>query len=164
MTMSRKDRRSFGDYCIDVYAADTSRGWRITRQTTPAIAYKKVLSGKYREVFDDFGNFFGVQIIAAAKTDLELVSDEDSTTTITARENRLNAGLAGQSHTIGLTEDRRITRQHPVTFAVLPPEDGIERVRAKVNQWPYPASRIDNGRGAPFFGDRAVRVYPRWFK
>lgn len=157
-----------GARCIDVYAADVSRGWRIVRQVTPEFAFRKVNEGKWREQFDEFGNFFGVQVIAAVKTDQELPSGT-SATTITARDSMVYAGLAGRSRTMGMSEDRRIGRYSHVTGNALPPEDRIERVIAKVQQWPYPASRIDSGvqshtsfdRSRIIYGDRAPRVYPR---
>lgn len=157
---SQRRAAGSGDRCIDVYAADVSRGWRVVRQVTPEVAYRKVLEGKWSEQFDAIGNFFGVQVVAAVKTDQELPSGT-SATTITARDSMVFAGLAGPSRTIGMNEDRRIGRYSAVTCSALPPEDRIERVIAKVQQWPYPASRIDSGRGPVRYGDRALRVYPR---
>jgi hypothetical protein len=162
MGTNASQRRAAGSIrCIDVYPADVSLGWRIVRQVTPEFAYKKVLDGQWREAFDDCGNFLGCQVIAAIGIDRELSDEEESASTITAHENRLNAGLDGRSRTIGMSEDRRITRRHPKTWSALPPEDAIERAIAKVQQWPYPASRIDNGRGPIAYGDRAIRVNPR---
>jgi hypothetical protein len=119
---------------------------------SPTFAYNKVMNGKWRECFDDFGNFYGVQVVAAGRCDMDLISDEDSVTTITAAESKQNAGLDGPSRTFGRSEDFRISRRQP--------EDWIERAQVKVQQWPFPASRIDNGRGPVRFGDRAIRVYP----
>lgn len=148
------------DRSIDVFAADTSLGWRIVRQVSAMYAYQKVTEGKWVEIFDDIGNFYGVKIVAAVKSDQELLSGT-SATTVTARDAMLYAGLGGASQTIGRSEDYRITRYSRVTCKALPPEDRIERVMAKVAQWPYPASRIDDGRGKAIFGDRAMRCYPR---
>lgn len=167
--MSRNGRRAIADRCIDVYAADTSRGWRVVRQVTPLYAYDKVALGKWHELFDDFGNFYGVQVVAAVRCDMDLMSDEDSATTITASESKQNAGLDGPSMTFGQSEDFRIDRHHPITGTAQPPEDWIERAQQKVKEWPFPASRIDNGRDplptkiysrVGEYGDRALRVYP----
>jgi hypothetical protein len=161
MTMNRRARRELRDVrCIDVYSADTSLGWRVVRQVTALYAFQRVVEGKWRELFDSIGNFYGVQVVPAAKTDQELPSGT-SATTITARDAQLFAGLGGKSQTIGRSEDFRLTRSSRVTCKALPPEDHIERVMAKVAQWPYPASRIDDGRGKPMLGDRAIRCYPR---
>lgn len=161
MGLSHSQRRArSGDLSIDVYPADESRKWRAIRKVTPLYAWDKVSRGLWSELFDDFGNFYGVQILAIVKTDKDLPSGATATT-ITAADSKLCAGLSGPSRTLGLTEEGRITRFHSVTCRPLPPEDRIERAIAKVNQWPMPASRIDNGTGAPVFGDRAVRVYPR---
>lgn len=161
MTMSRSDRRSArGERCVDVYSAEMSCGWRIIRQVTARYAYDKVIEGRWRELFDDLGNFLGVQVVNALKTDQDLPSGT-SATTITARDSMLFAGLGGPSRTITMNEDARISRFNAKTCRALPPEDHIERVIAKVQQWPFPASRIDSG-DAMRFGDRAVRVYPRF--
>jgi hypothetical protein len=155
------------DCSIDVYAADTSRGWRVVRQVTPIQAYNKVTRGKWHELFDELGNFFGVQVTAAVKTDQDLQSGATAAT-ITYKENVLYS-CGGPSHTIGMSEDARITRYSNRLCRALPPEDRMERVIAKVQQWPFPASRIDNGRGpvpneiysrVGEYGDRALRVYP----
>jgi hypothetical protein len=160
--MSRGERRSIhSDRCIDVYAADSSRGWRVTRQVTAEYAYEKVVVGNWREVYDTYGTFLGCQVLARIRTDSDMPSSEDgSTTTITAPENKRASGLNGISQTIRMCEEQRITR-HSRAYTVLPPEDLIERAMIKVRQWPLPASRIDNGRGLPVYGDRACRVYPR---
>ena len=167
--LSRHDRRAILaenrraialDRCIDVYSADTSLGWRIVRKVTALYAFNKVIEGKWVEIFDDIGNFYGVQIIAAVKSDQELPSGSTAAT-ITYLELIRNAGLEGRSRTMGRDENYRITRYSSVSSKALPPEDNIERAIAKVKQWPFPASRIDDGRGTPIYGDRAIRCYPR---
>jgi hypothetical protein len=65
----------------------------------------------------------------------------------------------GVSRTAGLTEMQRSERRGKFD-KILPLEDHIERIAAKVLVWPYPASRIDGGSGEPVYGDKAVRVYP----
>jgi hypothetical protein len=149
--------------CIDVYPADESSGVRVIRQVSPAFAFEKVARGLWIELFDGYGSFIGVQVIAAVKSDQDLQSGASSLT-ITAKEVMINAGCRGRSRTIGMCEEQRINRRADGPNDdghALPPEDRIERVLAKVRQWPLPASRIDDGRGKPVFGDRAIRVYPR---
>jgi hypothetical protein len=162
VSRSRLDRASIVDRSIDVYVADQSRGWRVVRQVTPVFAYDKVSRGLWSEMFDSYGTFVGVQVIAAVKTDQDLLSGASSVT-ITANEVMINAGCRGRSRTIGMCEEQRINRRADGPNGdgrALPPEDRIERVMAKVKQWPLPASRIDDGRGKPVYGDRALRVYP----
>ena len=166
--ITRHDRRAIEqeskrniaiDRSIDVYSADTSQGWRIIRKVTAIYAFEKVVAGYWKEIFDHIGNFIGVQILAVVKSDEEIPSGATAAT-ITFIEIIRNAGLEGRSRTIGRDENFRITRENPKDGKPLPPEDNIERAIAKVKQWPFPASRIDNGRGKPVFGDRAIRCYP----
>ncbi len=102
------------------------------------------------------GNHVGYQVLANLTKDEDLPSGASSSS-ITASECELNCG---KSRTVGLPEDKRISRRTRMGRA-LPPEDAVERAQAKVRMWPHSASRIDNGRGDPVYGDRAVRVYPK---
>ncbi len=116
--------------------------------------------GKWRDVYDEAGNHIGYQVIANYKSDSEILSGSTSIS-ITVRECELNAGLRGKSHTAGMSEEKRMSRRS-ASGKVLPPEDAVERARAKVKLWPHPANRIGTDeRGAPVYGDRAVRVYPK---
>lgn len=140
-------RAEFGERCINLYPPDTALGWRVIRQVTPAEATKKVASGQWREVFDEHGNFWGYQVLANFKTDSDLPSGASSTS-ITARECELNAGLGGRSRTMGMIEADRISRRHPKMGKALPPEDAVERAIAKVKE--FGKSRIlANIVGAP---------------
>jgi hypothetical protein len=162
MTMGKSSsqrRAEKGDRCINVYPPDTSLGWRVIRQVTPAKAAENLAAGRWREVYDEHGNFWGCQLLLSFKTDQDMQSGASSPS-ITVSECELNAGLRGSSHTAGLPEEKRISR-HSQTGKALPPEDAIERAIEKVKQWPWPASRIDDGTGIAVFGDRAVRVYPK---
>jgi len=160
MGKSRTQRRAEkGERCVSVYPPDTSLGWRVIYHVSKPQAAAKLASGEWREVYDEHGNFMGCQVLATFKQDEELPSGASSSS-ITVSECELNAGLGGRSHTVGMPEDRRISRRNQVGRA-LPPEDAVERAQAKVNQWPWPASRIDDGSGQPVYGDRAVRCYPK---
>lgn len=105
--------------------------------------------------FED-GSFAGYGIVSAAP------ESASSPCSLTARDSMRHAGCYGRSRTLGLTEKER-AEQQPLPRKYRKPvvEDAIERSIRKVQQWPYPASRVDNGRGAPVYGDRAVRVYPK---
>lgn len=147
------------DGAISLYPAETSLGWRVIGTTTRERGLEKLAGGEWREVFDEHHNFWGYQILANFKKDEDLPSGASSSS-ITVSECCLNAGLGGRSHTSGMPEEKRISRRSEEGKA-LPPEDAIERAIEKIKQWPWPASRIDDGSGAPIFGDRAVRVYPK---
>lgn len=150
-------------YCFYLYPADTTLGWRVIRRVTLACGTYKAISGQWREVHDEHGNHWGYQVVANFKTDAELPSGASSSS-ITVREMELNAFTVlkyGKSQTAGMSEDDRISRRHYKSGRKLAPEDAVERAVAKVRQWPFPASRVDDGSGAAVFGDRAVRAYPR---
>jgi hypothetical protein len=156
-------RGSNSAFTFYLYPADTTLGWRVIRRVTAAQGVAKLAAGQWREVFDEYGNHWGYQVVANFRTDQELPSGASSSS-ITVREMLLNAGVFfpnGKSRTAGMTEDKRISRKHPISGKKLAPEDAVERARAKVSQWPHPASRIDDGTGAPRYGDLAVRVYPK---
>ncbi len=144
---------------LNLYPANTTLGWRVIGTTTSQRAAAKLARGEWREVYDDSGNLLGYQILATFSTDKDLPSGESSSS-ITASESQLNAGVVGVSHTEGLSEDERVSRRNKWQHA-LPPEDAVERAREKVKIWVVPASRIDDGKGEPVFGDRAVRCYPK---
>ncbi|WP_420239243.1 hypothetical protein ACOBR2_06595 [Telmatobacter bradus] len=146
--------------CIDVYPADTTLGWRVVRQVRLTEAAQHLAAGAWREVYDERGNFLGCQVLLSICTDQELPSGASSTS-ITLGEVMLNAGLGGRSRTLGRSEEWRLTRPKRPNGRRPAPEDAIERAIEKVKQWPWPASRVDDGSGAPKFGDRAVRVYPK---
>ena len=107
------------------------------------------------------------QIRANVQSDRELPSIRSSCS-ITVSVVLLIAGQAfrqGKSRTAGMSEEQRISRRwiegKKADGRTLPPEDAVERATEKLKQWPYPASRIDDGSGEPVYGDRATRVYPQ---
>ena len=144
-----------------LYPADDSRGWTHIRIIPFNEGLKKVAEGKFILHTDANGEPWYFQIRANNKTEEEIPGGIPSPTAITAHESMLNAGLFGCSATYDLNESQRMTRiaEHD-SDKYLPPEDEIERAQEKVRQWPWPASRIDDGMGEPVYGDRAVRVYP----
>lgn len=151
----------------DLYPPTTTLGWRVIKLVTAAEAQGALEQGLWREVYDEQGNLAGYQIKANFQTDDDLPSGWSSCA-ISENEMDLNAGAAfkhGRSKTAGMPEDLRVARRHihgkKATGKALPPEDAVERALAKVKLWPYPASRVDDGKGEPVFGDRAVRVYPK---
>jgi hypothetical protein len=160
MSKDRNQRRQEkGERSVNVYPPDTSLGWRVIYMVSALKAAERLAAGVWREVYDEYGSFWGCQVVANFGKDEAILSGASSTS-ITVSELELNAGLRGKSRTVGLSEEQRIARING-KGKPLPPEDAIERAQAKVKQWPYPASRIDDGRGEPKYGDRAVRVYPK---
>ncbi len=103
--------------------------------------------GLWRDVCDEAGTHIGYQLLGGTRLERKAFpSSRASSTSISVRECQRNAGEFGASRTTG-----RLGK----------PADAIERAVEKVKQWPFPASRIDDGRGEPVFGDRAVRCYPK---
>jgi hypothetical protein len=141
-------RASNEAHSLNLYPADVTLGWRVIRRVSQARGERKLALGEWREVHDEYGNLQGYQVLATFKTDLDLPSGASSTS-ITVSECELNAGLRGKSRTYGLDEDERLSRRNQQTGKALPPEDAIERARAKVREWPLA------------HGDRARRVYPK---
>jgi hypothetical protein len=140
----------------DLYPPVTTLGWQVIRKVTAAEANDKLASGLWHEVFDQDGNFAGYQI----KTSTQVNFAHESSRSISKNELELNAGAHmkdGQSRTMTLSEEKKLAR----IVKALPAEDAIERAIRKVQSWPFPASRKNDGRGEPVFGDRAVRAYPR---
>jgi hypothetical protein len=145
---------------LHLYAAETTLGWRVVRNTTETEAAEKLAKRKWREVYDEQGTRIGYQIMADKRSDLELLS-RPTACSITVRVCELNAGLGGRSRTLGKTEDWKLGRPAAPNGHIPVPEDAVELAIQKVEQWPIPASRIDDGSGEMQFGDRAVRVYPK---
>ena len=146
----------------DLYPPTTTLGWRVIRNVTAAEVDDALKRGLWREVYNEHGNFAGYQIKPNFKSDDDLPSGW-SLCSISVNETELYVGTLfrhGKSRTAGLPEDKRVTRKDKETGHALPPEDYIERAVEKVRQWPFPASRIDDGKGNPVFGDKAVRAYP----
>jgi hypothetical protein len=134
MSKSHNERRqNIGERCINVYPPETSLGWRVVRMVSPALAAEKLARGVWREVRDEAGGFLGCQILLSCEKEKDLPS-RASASAITVRESELNAGLGGQSRTIGLPEDKRICR-HDQYGHPLPPEDAIERAIAKIHEY-----------------------------
>lgn len=152
---------------FDLYSADTSLGWRVIKKVSSAVGEQQVVQGKWREVYDAYDCHIGYQILAVLWQNKEQ-SSRPTSCVIVQREMLLIAGRAfkkGRSKTAGMTEEQRITRRDlrskVGTGRALPPEDAVEKAQEKLKQYESPASRIDDGKGAAVFGDRAVRVYPK---
>lgn len=134
MSKSRNEQRSErSDRCINVYPPETTLGWRAIRMVSPTKAAEKLARGEWGEVRDEHGSFIGCQILASCAKEKDLPSSP-SASAITVRESELNAGLGGASRTIGLPEEKRITRRNPFGHP-LPPEDAIERAIEKVREY-----------------------------
>jgi hypothetical protein len=118
-----------------------------------------VARGIWRRVNSQLGEHIGYQIVCSSNYDH---SSNPTPTCINAAEMMLYAGRAfkgGASRTAGLSEKARAARRGKLG-RILPMEDAVERVTAKVEIYTQPASRVAADERAPY-GDRAVRVYPR---
>lgn len=152
MGKSRADRRSC-DGEISLYPAETSLGWRVIGTTTRERGREKLVSGEWREVYDEHGNFWGYQVLANFKKDEDLPSGTTSTS-ITVLECILNAEGLRASRTAGLPEEKRISRKSKCGVP-LPPEDAIERAVAKVAEFGRNRLVARSERG-PFLGESGV--------
>jgi predicted alpha/beta hydrolase len=165
MGKSRAQRRTARGKIINLFFTNTTLGWRVASHVPVELAVEKIALRQWREVFFEDGSLAGVQPLKPpeGKALSEVLIERLIAVTITLPEIKRNAGLYGRSHTIGMPEWKRLRRHARLDDQkILPPEDAIERAIEKVKQWPYPASRIGTDeKGAPVFGDRAVRVYPK---
>ena len=121
-----------------LYHSETVHGFREIRRVSAANGHDMTARGLWREVYDSLNNLVGYQVMPSMKDDLQVLSMRSSTAMV-ARDIVLNAGQAfkgGKSRTAGMTEDQRLTRRHNQTGKVLPPEDAVERVEAKIRVYP----------------------------
>lgn len=171
MGKSRATRRAASGLVVDVFSTNRILGWRVVRQVPVEQALEQVALLKWREIWYDNGELAGFQPLKQPekKTLHQVLVEQLIAVTITLSEVQRNAGLHGRSHTIGMPEWRRLKRHARFDEKkILPPEDAIERAIEKVRLWPYPASvkrdarggAVTDLKGAPVFGDKAVRVYP----
>jgi hypothetical protein len=163
MPKTQSERRRLKGLTVNLFSTHTLLGWNVIRQVTAREALEKVALKKWREIWYENGDLAGVQPLKAEqpKTLGDVLTECLIGVTITLNEVQRNAGLFGPSHTIGMPEWKRLKRHARFDEKqILPPEDATERAIEKVRQWPYPASRIDDGSGLPVYGDRAVRCYP----
>jgi hypothetical protein len=166
-----RTRASNEAYRVNVFSANTALGWKVIRQVPVEFALEQIALCKWREIWYENGELAGVQSLKPVekKTLHQVLTERLVAVTITLSEVRRNAGLYGRSHTIGMSEWKRLRRHARFDERkILPPEDATERAIEKVRQWPYPASvkrdqhgdAVTDEKGQAVFGDRAVRVYP----
>jgi hypothetical protein len=122
-------------YVFNLFPAQTDDHFSVIREVRFGYAEGKVALGEWKREYDQVGNHIGYRVVPNRFGDAALVSGSSSSS-ITAREMRLNAGLKGRSQTARLSEDDRISRRHPKSGKALPPEDAVERAREKVRIWP----------------------------
>ena len=149
MSQTSATRRARNCGLISVFQANTTLGWHVVGYAVPSVAAQKLAAGEYREVYNESGAFLGVQMMPTKKR-LDH-SSNPSSCSISLNEVKRIAGEEGESVTINLT-----VREHARIS-----EDAVERAIRKLQQWPFPASRTDDGMGEPVYGDKAVRVYPK---
>jgi len=178
MSKTSADRRAARGVKINLFDSNISLGWRVIYQVRLSLALEKVAARQWREVWLTNGELAGVQPLPPKqqKTLHQILVEHLIAVTITLAELERNAGLYGRSHTLGMSEWKRLRRHvvrrgQPVepggkpvyyeTGQIADPEDATELAIEKVRLWPYPASVIGTDKhGKPVFGDRAVRVYP----
>ena len=136
-----------------LYSNDISRGWRVVKDITFNKGEQAVVDGALHHVFDGLGRFAGYQLVDDSYE--QMLPSEESTCSISTRESAANAGLLGRSATEYLREEQRLARKARYTERKLPPEDFIERAKAKVR---LQTSSANND------GDKALRVYPKAVK
>jgi hypothetical protein len=134
---------------LPLYPFDASLGWRPIKHAVPfEVGRAKIAAGEWKLSYDEVNRAYYYQ--PASWPGLPV--DDSDPAAITASESQMIAGLYGRSRTLGPRNSRA---------QIAPPMDAIEHSIRKLQQWPFPASRIDNGTGKPVYGDRAVRVYPK---
>jgi hypothetical protein len=105
MSKTRDQRRAEkGDFLLYLYPDDVSNGWLAVRSVLLAKGMEMVAMGRWDVHVDAEGSPFYFQIRSKAdqarsKIDLRRFSAGPSSTTITARESKINAGLYGESIT-----------------------------------------------------------------
>lgn len=174
MGKSRSERRAALGLVVDVFSPNTNLGWKVIRQVPVSYALQQIAQKQWREIWYEHGELAGVQPLkpvasTATKTLHQVLTEALIGVTITRQELERNAGLYGRSHTIGMSEWKRLRRHARFDERkILPPEDATERAIEKVKQWPFPANVMRNAHGVavhdadgkPVFGDKAVRTYP----
>lgn len=122
-----------------VYAAETILGWRVVQKASGSRGDEMVARGLWREVCNEQYEHIGYQVLVPGMSKDVIMPSQPSSTGIARHEMEVNAGACmsgGGSKTAGLQEDKRISRKHLRSGKVLPPEDVVERIQAKVRVWP----------------------------
>ena len=165
MPRSQSERRRQHGVTVNLLSTNTALGWHVVRQVSAAYALEQIALRKWREIWCESGELFGVQPMRAvdrlglAQWQIERLL----AVTITNAELRRYVGLYGKSRTLGMPEWKRLKRHGRFDEEkILAPEDAIERAIEKVRRWPFCANVIGHDeKGAPIWGDKAIRVYPR---
>lgn len=133
-----------------VFAIETDRGWRVVRNVPQAEAELKVERGEFVRVYDELTKAcvgYKPSSGPSSPGDLDFPS-HGSRPSITARESQTIAGARGRSRTVGMSEDRKISRRN-LSGHLCAPEDAVELAMEKFRVWPE-------------IGDtKAVRVSPK---
>jgi hypothetical protein len=106
---SAKQRRSLNPHLANVYASNTTGGYRVVRQVPMALGLEKVALRQWRLLWFEDGSVAGFQPVEAP----ERASATGkmpcwSPTSITAKESQAYAGLYGPSQTMSMTESERL--------------------------------------------------------
>ena len=135
---SSQRRRQRGDVLLFGWSAGES-GWRVTKSITQERFDQLKRRGHQFTPIHEWGTerVLGYQPTNVVGADYELPSRE-TRGSITSAEMDLIAGQAftgGRSRTMGLPEELRINRVHPLTGHALPPEDAVERAVGKLDMF-----------------------------
>lgn len=133
-SQSQRQKRR-GDVLLFGWSA-AECGWRVTKSITQERFDQLKRRGHQFTPIHEWGTerVIGYQATNVVGTDYELPSRETRGAIIPA-EMDLIAGQAfanGRSRTMGLPEELRINRVHPLTGRALAPEDAIERAVGKL--------------------------------
>lgn len=119
-----------------LFDGNIALGWRVTRRISQADGDRMVVTGHARLVNDHNGQHIGYQMQQPSPMVKNGGAIANPTPVmLTVREMDLLAGRGfrfGRSRTEGMNEAQRLTRVHPFTRKLLPPEDEIERAAAKL--------------------------------
>jgi len=118
-----------------LFDGNTALGWRVTRRISLDAGERMLASGHARRVNDHNGVHIGYQLQQPGPVK-NGVPAKPTPALLSAREMDLIAGQAfthGASRTASMTEAQRLTRVHPLTNKLLPPEDEVERAVAKLH-------------------------------
>jgi hypothetical protein len=135
--MPRRRHPSPHSNSFPLYAAETTLGWRVVRQIPLAEAERKVELGVFVRVYNEQFECVGYQVIDSRPTDEKLPSRQSSSS-ISASEIQANALVifpGGSSRTERMSEERRVSRRHPISGNALPAEDFVELATGKVRAW-----------------------------
>jgi hypothetical protein len=104
MSRTSTDRRLAKGLVANLYAGNADLGWRIIRQVGMVQGLKNVAHGKWQLVYFDDGSFAGFLMVKALEPSSDGLFPGWSSSTITAKDSQINAGVRGPSRTMGFAK------------------------------------------------------------